>query len=131
MQINWARLDEPMRGTDILDKSWQRIWFLTKLSDITGSVQVAVLERIALALFTCTGKEEFIQAHEAGQLQFPLFHNVRLTTRKNKRPVLLSLGPRMSPTCWRRCAPSGGVERMRRMPAGVMSQMELRGLRCC
>ena len=79
VQINWAKVDEPMRGTDIMDKSGQRIWFLTQMSDITGSVQVGVPERCALALANCTGKEEFIQAHKAGQLQFPLFHNVRLT----------------------------------------------------
>ena len=79
VQINWVKVDEPMRGMDVMDKAGQRIWFLTKLSDITGSVQVAVPERCALALANCPGKEEFIQAHNAGQLQFPLFHNVRLS----------------------------------------------------
>ena len=79
VQINWARVAEPMRGMDIMDKSGQTIWFLTKLFDITGSVQVGVPERCALALANCPGKEEFIQAHKAGQLQFPLFHNVRLS----------------------------------------------------
>ena len=56
VQINRARVDEPMRGTDIMDKSGQRIWFLTKLHDITGSVQVGVPERCALALANLRGQ---------------------------------------------------------------------------
>ena len=47
--------------------------------DVTGSVQIGVPERIALALSTAKDKEEFMKMRKAGQLQFPLFHNVRLT----------------------------------------------------
>ena len=79
VQINWARVDEPMRGTNILEKSKERIWLLTKVFVTSGSVKAAVPERVALALFPCASKEEFIQAHDAGQVQFPLFHNVRLS----------------------------------------------------
>ena len=79
VQVNWVRVDEPMPGMQVVDKTGQRIWFLTKMSDITGSVQVGVPERIALALSNSKDKEEFIKVHKAGQLQFSLFHNVRLT----------------------------------------------------
>ena len=79
VQLNWCRVCEPMPGSAVVDKTRQRIWFLTKLSDITGSVQVGVPERMALALAGSADKEGFLREHEAGQLQFPLFHNVRLS----------------------------------------------------
>lgn len=79
VQVNWAKIDEPMPGMNILDKTGQRIWFLTKMSDVSGSVQVGISERIALSLANNSDKDEFKKMHKAGQLQFPLFHNVRLT----------------------------------------------------
>ena len=79
VQVNWVKIDEPMSGSSILDKTGERIWFLAKMYDVTGSVQVGIPERIALALSTAKDKEEFIKMHKAGQLQFPLFHNARLT----------------------------------------------------
>ena len=79
VQVNWVRVEEPMAGARIMDKSGERIWFLAKMCDVTGSVQVGVPERIALALSNTSDKEKFIKLHTAGQLQFPLFHNVRLT----------------------------------------------------
>ena len=79
MQVNWIKVDEPMSGMHILDKSGERIWFLAKMSDVTGSVQVGVPERTALALANATDKDEFLKMHKAGQLKFALFHNARLT----------------------------------------------------
>ena len=79
MQVNWAKFDEPMSGMHILDKSGERIWFLAKMFDVTGSVQVGVPERAALALANTTDKDEFVKMHKAGQLKFALFHNARLT----------------------------------------------------
>ena len=83
VQVNWARIEEPGLGSEIVDKSRARIWFLTKMSDITGSVQVGIPERTALTLSNCQTKEEFEAVHSRGDLQFPLFHNVRLN-RKGK-----------------------------------------------
>ena len=79
MQVNWIKVDEPMSGMHILDKSGERIWFLAKICDVTGSVQVGVPERAALALANNTDKDEFLKMHKAGQLKFALFHNARLT----------------------------------------------------
>ena len=45
-------------------------------------------ERGALALSGYDDKGQFLRAHEAGQLQFPLFHNVRVsrTTKSTSAP---------------------------------------------
>ena len=58
VQINWVKVDDPMRGMDVMDKAGQRIWFLTKLSGVTGSVQVGVPERCALALANCSSRAD-------------------------------------------------------------------------
>ena len=79
VQVNWVKVDEPMYGVEVLDKTGVRIWLLAKMFDVTGSVRVGVPERVALALANSKDKEEFVKKHRAGQLQFSLFHNVRLT----------------------------------------------------
>ena len=79
VQVNWVRIEEPGPGSEILDKSGSRIWFLSRMSDATGCTQVGIPQTTALALGGCQTKEEFEQAHSNGSLQFPLFHNVRMT----------------------------------------------------
>ena len=55
-----------------------RIWFLTKLRDFSGAVDVSVSERVALKL-TGLDRAAFKEAHADGSLQFPLLCNTRVS----------------------------------------------------
>ena len=76
LQIMLATLEEPtgpviVEGTD-------RIWFIGKLREFSGCVDVGVPERIALQL-TGLDKASFLDAHASGTLQFPLLCNMRVS----------------------------------------------------
>ena len=75
-QIMCNSLEEPTgsvtcQGTD-------RIWFLTKMRDGSGSAEVGVPERVALQL-TGLDRAGFLEAHTVGTLQFPLLCNARVS----------------------------------------------------
>ena len=76
MQLMLVTLEEPT-GSVVAEGS-ERIWFITKLRDNSGSAEVGVSERVALQLTGLT-HAGFIDAHASGTLQFPLLCNVRLS----------------------------------------------------
>ena len=55
-----------------------RIWFITKLREFSGAVDVSVSERVALKL-TGLDRAAFKEAHADGSLQFPLLCNTRVS----------------------------------------------------
>ena len=75
-QLMAAMIEEPTgpvtaEGTD-------RIWFITKLREFSGAVDVSVPERVALKL-TGLDRAAFKEAHADGSLQFPLLCNTRVS----------------------------------------------------
>ena len=75
MQGNIVNLQEPS-GSVVAEGS-DRIWFVTKMGDASGSADVGVSEKAALQL-TGLDRDAFKEAHSQDTLQFPLFCNVRL-----------------------------------------------------
>ena len=55
-----------------------RIWFVTKLREFSGAIDVSVSERVALKL-TGLDRAAFGEAHANGSLQFPLLCNTRVS----------------------------------------------------
>ena len=88
MQIMHATLDEPT-GSVILPGT-DRIWFTTKLRELSGSAEVGVPERVALYL-TGLDRASFIEAQASNTLQFPLLCNVRVS-RSVSQPTSGSSG---------------------------------------
>ena len=74
LQLMAVMIEEPTGpvtadGTD-------RIWFVTKLREFSGAVDISVSERVALKL-TGLDRAAFKEAHADGSLQFPLLCNAR------------------------------------------------------
>ncbi|HIA01539.1 MAG TPA: hypothetical protein EYN66_06455 [Myxococcales bacterium] len=76
MQIMIGSLEEPTG--DITAEGSDRIWFHTKMRDVSGCAEVGVPERIALDL-TGLDREGFKEAHATGAVQFPLLCNFRVS----------------------------------------------------
>ena len=55
-----------------------RIWFITKLREFSGAVDISVSERVALKL-TGLDRAAFKEAHADGSLQFLLLCNTRVS----------------------------------------------------
>ena len=75
-QLMVVMIEEPT-GTVTPDGS-DRIWFVTKLREFSGAVDVSVPERVALKL-TGLDRTAFKDAHADGSLQFPLLCNTRVS----------------------------------------------------
>ena len=76
MQIMYATLEEPTGS--ITPQGSDRIWFITKMRDVSGSSEVSVPERVALGLLGLD-RAGFQDAHATGTLQFPLLCNLRVS----------------------------------------------------
>jgi len=85
-QLMWVHIEEPAQDHTIL--FGDRIWFLTQLRDNSGNVTVGIPQRCALELGKATDKNEFIEKHAAGELNFPLLCHARVcrTTREEETP---------------------------------------------
>jgi len=77
MQLMLLTIEEPTSESVVAEGS-DRIWFITKVRDNSGSAEVGVPERVALHL-TGLEKQAFIDAHAASTLQFPLLCNMRVS----------------------------------------------------
>ena len=73
MQLLHCNLREP--EGDVTQEGSDRIWFVTKLIDVSGSTDVGVPERVALEL-AGLDRDGFKRAASSGDLQFPLLCNV-------------------------------------------------------
>ena len=65
-QLNHCHVEVPGPGESIVTKDKERVWFQARLMDMTGSVQIAVREKAALALAGLATKEESERAHANG-----------------------------------------------------------------
>ena len=74
-QLMAVMIEEPTGP--VIAAGTDRIWFITKLRDFSGAVDVSVPERVALNL-TGLDREAFKEAHADGSLQFPLLCNTRV-----------------------------------------------------
>ena len=78
-QLMCCSLEEPSGGS-VTPEGKENIWFLTSLRDFSGSIQVAVKEKLALDL-TGLDREAFKAAFDDGSLQFPLLLDVKVHRR--------------------------------------------------
>ena len=74
-QLMAVMLEEPTGS--VTAEGTDRIWFMTKLREFSGSLDVSVSERVALKL-TGLHAAAFKEAHADGSLQFPLLCNTRV-----------------------------------------------------
>ena len=75
-QMNSVFLEPP--SSEVLTKKGDRLWFLCRCSDVSGSTTLGVSEAAALQLSGCATKEKFLQATKDKDLQFPLLCSVRV-----------------------------------------------------
>ena len=75
-QLMAVMLEEPTGP--VTPEGTQRIWFITKLREFSGAIDVSVSERVALKL-TGLDAAAFKEAHADGSLQFPLLCNTRVS----------------------------------------------------
>ena len=76
LQLMSVMIEEPV-GAVTVDGT-ERIWFITKLREFSGVIDVSIAERVALKL-TGLDRVTFVAAHEDGSLQFPLLCNARIS----------------------------------------------------
>jgi len=76
MQVMHGNLEEPTG--DVTYGGSDRIWFVTKLRDVSASADVGVPERVALDL-TGLDRDGFKNAAATGDIQFPLLCNFRVS----------------------------------------------------
>ena len=79
-QLVVVMIEEPT-GPVIADGT-DRIWFVTKLREFSGAVDISVSERVALKL-TGLDRAAFIEAHADDSLQFPLLCNTRISRSRS------------------------------------------------
>ena len=75
-QLMAVMVEEPTGS--VTAEGTDRIWFITKLREFSGSIEVSVSEKVALQLTGLTAAA-FKEAHEDGSLQFPLLCNTRVS----------------------------------------------------
>ena len=83
MQLLHCNLVEPEGA--VTHEGGDRIWFVTKLHDVSGTTEVGVPERVALELASLD-RDAFKQAASSGDIQFPLLCNVRVSRSLKDAP---------------------------------------------
>ena len=76
-QVNLVTVEEPLHGQEVLTKDGSRIWFRSQMRDFSSGTNIGITEECALALAKVDSKAAFIEAHDAGELRFPVLCNVR------------------------------------------------------
>ena len=76
LQLMAVMIEEP--SGPVTADGTDRIWFLTKLREFSGAVDISVSERVALKL-TGLDRAAFKEAHADGSLRFPLLCNTRVS----------------------------------------------------
>jgi len=84
-QINHCHVAVPGAGQQLLTNNGSRIWLQNlRIMDATGSFNVSVREKAALALSGCNSQETFVNAHATDNLSFPVLASVRVHLAKRK-----------------------------------------------
>jgi hypothetical protein len=102
MQLMWFHINEPDCEDNVLDSSGERIWFTIKVQDLSGSANVGVPERVALALSNIASKEEFLIKKANGELNMPLLCHARITrmVRTNNGTYVNHVMEQVEPVSW-------------------------------
>ncbi|CAJ1409412.1 unnamed protein product [Effrenium voratum] len=64
LQLNFVQVLPPTPGSSVKTKDGSRLWFSTAMSDASGTVDIVVREKAALALSGCANAEEFESAFQ-------------------------------------------------------------------
>ncbi len=98
--MNYVDIDTPGPGAKVLTDNGERIWISsTRTRDFSGSIDLAIREKAALALAGLnpeadSAKAEFLEMVQKGSLQFPLLSSVRIHVRlKNRSASASSTSP--------------------------------------
>ena len=84
-QINHCHVAVPGSGDQVVTKDGSRIWLQhIRVMDATGSLQVSVREKAALALSGCISKAAFQEAHDTDNVSFPVLASIRVRLTKRK-----------------------------------------------
>ena len=81
-QINHVRIIEPAANDDLLTNDKTRLFVPVALIDRSGTIEVRMREKAALALTSLSSKEEFIEEAKQGALNFPILCSVRVHLKK-------------------------------------------------
>ena len=84
-QMNHVRILEPKGGENVYTNKGDRLWPNVRVIDSTGSLELRMREKAALAL-SCAGDAKTFQTLASkGALNFPILCSVRVTMRKATR----------------------------------------------
>ena len=84
-QINHARILEPKAGENLLTNLGDRLFPTVQVIDSTGTVELKMREKTALALAGVETKDEFIELASQGGLNFPILCSLRVRVGKQKQ----------------------------------------------
>ncbi len=90
-QMNYVDIDTPGPGANVLTDNGERIWISsTRTRDFSGSIDLAIREKAALALAGLNpeadfAKAEFLEMVQKGSLQVSLLSSVRIHVRLKSR----------------------------------------------
>ena len=84
-QMNHVRILEPKGGQNVYTNKGDRLWPNLRLIDSTGSVELRMREKAALAISGATDAKTFENLAAKGALNFPILCSVRVSMRKATR----------------------------------------------
>ena len=82
VQVPWLMIDEPARDDNVTindNKGGDRLWFVPKGRDPSGSVRLGCPHRIAMELAQVSSKEDFQKKQAEDTLGYPLFVHARIS----------------------------------------------------
>ena len=81
-QMNHVRILEPKGGENVYTNKGDRLWPNVRVIDSTGSLELRMREKAALALSCASDAKTFQTLASKGALNFPILCSVRVTMRK-------------------------------------------------
>ena len=84
-QMNHVRILEPKGGENVYTNKGDRLWPNVRVIDSTGSLELRMREKAALALSCASDAKTFQTLASKGALNFPILCSVRVTMRKATR----------------------------------------------
>ena len=84
-QINHARMLEPKANENLLTKGGDRLFPTVRIIDSTGTVELKMREKTALALAGTENRELFTALAAKGALNFPILCSLRVSLTKQKK----------------------------------------------
>ena len=83
-QLNHVEIEVPGTEAAVLTQSGDRVWVRVRMLDMSGSVEVWLREKPALALSGARDKDDFVEKHTERKLSFPLLSSVRVFVRRQE-----------------------------------------------